>query len=737
MNRPQLAWNVLTRLGPRIAWLRAEGLLKKMSGWNRRHFRARKWSDIDLPSICIGEVTVNDYADFKRRNSPQFLFPIGRPPDGFHPPESHSARQPDLRERLKFLKENRCVNFFRAPTAAVVDATSPDHLWSSSDLPWYEVPDFLSTQGDIRTLWEPSRAAWALDLARANGRADMADASALFWRWVDSWMRCCPPWQGLQWKCGQEAAVRFLAMAIGFWTFADDPASTPEHFVQFARLAWATGYRIEKHVHYARSQKNNHALSEACGLMLIGHLFPEFRDADNWFDRGRSIFCDELRRQVYADGTYLQNSMNYHRVMLQMSIIATLLARWHGCPFDSETIGRIGRAEEFLFQMLDEKTGQAPLYGNNDGALVLPLSECDFNDMRPAVQAAHFLVTGRRRFPAGPWDEDLLWLFGKESLSAPQEPSTSPTSSAFRQGGYYTLRSRESWGMIRCHTHRDRPGQYDQLHFDLWWRGQNVLHDSGTYLYFPAEGRACEDYFQLARSHNIVEIDGTPPVERVSRFLYFPWPKGRLRHFEADVNGVAYFEGEHFDYDRKPWRVLCRRAIARLNGDVWLIVDDLLGQGHHSAVLRWHLPDVPMELDAGRCAITVQMPVGDCHLALLDGCEGQQCRWSIVRGQVDSRGFQGFTSLYYGVREVTPTLEAEVVGRLPIRLISVFSGDWPITLQRGARARQNEIAELKWKEFSWQIECTPPMRQARRIVANITPLTIDDTSPRTRERSNR
>jgi asparagine synthase (glutamine-hydrolysing) len=428
--------------------------------------------------------------------------------------------------------------------------------------------------------------------------------------------------------------------------------------------------------------------------------------------------------------------MNYHRVMLQVATVAALVARWHNCPFDSATIERIGRAEEFLFQMLDERTGKSPQYGNNDGAWVLPLSECDFNDMRPAVQAAHYLVTGRRRLSAGTWDEDLLWLFGPEALATQEESSMPQTSSAFRAGGYYTLRGDGSWGMIRCHEYRDRPGHYDPLHFDLWWRGQNVLHDAGTYQYFPAEGRACEDYFQLSRSHNVVEIDGVSPVERVSRFLYFPWPKAHVRRFETNST-VPYFEGECLDYQRKPWQVLWRRAIAMLHADVWLIVDDLLGDGSHTSVLRWHLPNAPAELDVERNQVSMHTDAGDCHLTLPQYDDERAGRISLVRGQTDSEGLQGFASPYYGTKDPVPCVEIERSCRLPLRLVTIFASETAATCQFDVQSGQTHAAELKWKNLSWRITLNPPTRDAARIVIDASSLTATRGELSALERINR
>ena len=76
-------------------------------------------------------------------------------------------------------------------------------------------------QGDPRVLWEPSRAAWAMDCAKAAAYREAEDAGALYWHWVDSWMKACPPFQGFQWKCGQESAVRLIAVLFGFWALAN------------------------------------------------------------------------------------------------------------------------------------------------------------------------------------------------------------------------------------------------------------------------------------------------------------------------------------------------------------------------------------------------------------------------------------------------------------------------------------------------------------------------------------
>ena len=77
---------------------------------------------------------------------------------------------------------------------------------------------------------------------------------------------------------------------------------------------------------------------------------------------GRRVLEHEIRRQIYEDGSYLQHSMNYHRLMLHDCIWAIRLAELNGQPLSSKLIDRVRRAAEFLFQMTDPDTGRVPNY---------------------------------------------------------------------------------------------------------------------------------------------------------------------------------------------------------------------------------------------------------------------------------------------------------------------------------------------------------------------------------------
>lgn len=137
-------------------------------------------------------------------------------------------------------------------------ARSPDRQWWRRNL---LDPEF----GDVKDLWEPARFGWVYDLVRGYLLTrDPRYRAAFVERFVD-WWAANPPMTGPHWSCGQETAIRAIAMlyAEANLDLGDDGRTVID-------ALGASGERIRDAIGYALSQRNNHGLSEAVGLLAIG-----------------------------------------------------------------------------------------------------------------------------------------------------------------------------------------------------------------------------------------------------------------------------------------------------------------------------------------------------------------------------------------------------------------------------------------------------------------------------------
>lgn len=524
--------------------------------------------------------------------------------------------------------------------------TAPD------DRHWSQVSDFGF--GDIKFIWEASRFGFAFTLVRAYWRGGDERYAHAFWHLVENWREHNPPNVGPQWKCGQETSFRVLAWCFGLNGFLHSEATTPERAAALAQMVAASGERVAANFDFALSQRNNHGVSEALGLWTIGVLFPELKAAEHWADRGREALETQGRELIYDDGAFSQHSVNYQRVMLHDYLWALRLGDVLQQPFSAELRERVAGSVELLYQLQDTESGAVPYFGQNDGALILPLNTCDYRDFRPVVTAITYLATGKHRYPSGPWDEDLLWLFGPDALHAQRDAAAQSDLSA-PEGGCYTLRSTSGFAFMRCGSFRHRPSQADLLHVDLWWRGQAIALDAGTYSYnAPAPW---DNVLAGSTFHNSVTVDGADQMERAGRFLWLPWAQGWVRQQARSAAGaLAYWEGEHDGYRRLKAPVSHRRSVVRLGADHWVVADALSSASVHRYRLHWLLHNDPHQWDEVAGRLRLHTLRGEYHIQT--GAAGSAAAFSLVRA--DSQSARGWQAPYYGVRLPALSMDAVV-----------------------------------------------------------------------------
>jgi len=560
---------------------------------------------------------------------------------------------------------------------------------------------------DIKYLWEPARFTWIYTLVRAYILSGDDSYVETFWREFEAFADINLPNLGPNWVSAQEVAIRLISYTFAYQIFYPAETSTPERINRLSNAIADHAARIPATLFYARAQHNNHLLSEAAGLITAGLALPSHPKAKEWLKLGSRWFNHALDTQITGSGTYIQQSTNYHRLMLQ-------LALWVSNLDDSiiETNKhKLAAATSWLLGMVDPDTGRVPNLGHNDGSYFQPLASCSYADYRPVVQAAALTFLGKRAFPSGHWDELPLWL-GLAELAQNLEGETDefpePIKLNDHPGSHLTLhdQTNSTWASFRLAHFNARPAHADQLHLDLWWREHNVALDAGTFLYNAPP--PWDNALIHSGIHNTVTINGYDQMTHAGRFLWLDWAQVEIIDQFTDRDGkrvkiIAQHDGYH------QFGVNHRRSITCESSGKWTVEDDLIplnkntykpsaddetsstasrSEQKYRARLHWLLPDWSWEIenDGKRSPIEFRLrsPLG--WIILNIGIESatredevfpqpvvQLVRaGELAHGSGAASPVSGWVSPTYGYKIPALSLAVEIETHLPIR----FTSQW-------------------------------------------------------------
>lgn len=463
---------------------------------------------------------------------------------------------------------------------------------------WTEINDYSREAGDIKYVWEKARFAYLYDIIRYDYHFK-EDCSVLVFNDILSWIKANKVNSGPHYKCSQEISLRVMNWTFALFYYKNSPHLTDEIFDQIQYAIYWQLHHVYANINFSRiAVRNNHAITETLALYLGGLLYPSLPGASVWKTRGKQWFEQEIIYQIYADGTFLQFSMNYHRVVIQLLTWALQLANLNGEHFSALVTEQARKSLVFLRACMDDTSGYLPNYGANDGALFFRLNNQHYRDYRPQLQALAVILDMDAAFPE--IYEDVYW-YGK---SAGNYKSTVLESGKslyeFPAGGYYLCRENETLTFMRCGNHRDRPSQADNLHLDIWHKGENVLMDAGSYKYNTDE--ATLRYFMGSASHNTVMIDNHDQMEKGPRFIWYNWTQClNAKLIETDDEYI--WEGTITAFQHIRPDITHRRVVRKKKGELKWIVEDYIQnkppelkmhQLWHTCLperLRWNVKD--------------------------------------------------------------------------------------------------------------------------------------------------
>lgn len=451
---------------------------------------------------------------------------------------------------------------------------------------WSEISDLSEEAGDIKFVWEKSRFSYLLTLIRYDYHFE-EDLSEFVFSEIESWIDANPINQGPNWRCSQEISLRIFNWCYALYYYQNSDALTEVRWRKIQNVIYASLHHVYHHINFSRiAVRNNHAITETLFLTLSNILFPFIPETKKWSKDGLKWFEKEIDYQIYDDGTFLQHSMNYHRVVIQLFSLGISVFEKNQQVFSRFVYDKAYKSINFLYQCMQTENGWLPNTGANDGALFFPFTDSDYRDYRPQLDALHFNLTNKHLFNEIFITENCDWL-GNVSISNNFAPlSLHYGNLSFPIGGYYIHRDTKTFSLLRCVAYRNRPNQSDNLHLDIWIGGENVLRDQGSYKYNTS--KELIDYFKGVEAHNTISISGESQMKRGSRFMWYNWVKKADAKFLSKKDFNIFSEISGFEHIHN--NIVHRRNIFQIsNSLIWEVEDTIEGASNLSKSIFWHV----------------------------------------------------------------------------------------------------------------------------------------------------
>jgi hypothetical protein len=309
------------------------------------------------------------------------------------------------------------------------------------------------------------------------------------------------------------------------------------------------------------SSLGNHTVTECLGLVMAGALFSNDFQGREWLNIGIRLLEQEAEHLILSDGGPMEQSLNYHRFVLDLYWLAVDFLKKNNLHDCSRLKNRLQLGETFLKAFLGPD-GSVPAIGDSD----------DGYAVAPGLHPEYVLQ-----------DSTVL-----------EEIKTFPTS------GYTVIHNGNGLRLTFDHGPLGMPPLYNHGHADglsmtLSLGEHDFLIDPGTYQYNgDAELRT---YFKGTRAHNTVCVDEENQAEQLTGFIWdkpynIEWTR------KTTPDGYEVIRASHDGYKRLPHPVIHQRRLVYEPSAFILVEDSFRGTGRHNFALHFHLhPDVLVEQD--------------------------------------------------------------------------------------------------------------------------------------------
>ncbi len=534
--------------------------------------------------------------------------------------------------------------------------------------------------GDHKVTWELNRHQHFMLLGRAYRVTGDTAYARCFAERLEAWLDANPPKLGINWASSLEIAYRAISWLWAIELFRDADALGPPLLQRALRVLYLHARHLERYLSLYFSP-NTHLTGEALGLLYLGVLLPEFRDAERWRTLGWEILVQQVPRQIHDDGVYFEHASHYHRYTADIYLHAMGLAGLAGLPVPGVMRQRLERAMDHLAD-LTRPDGTIPFIGDDDGGALVSLEERGYADVRAALGIASVMLD-RPDYAvvAGAASQEALWMLGPEGAESIRAASGGEPprhlSRLYAEGGYAIMR--DGWGARAHHLVVDSGplgamncghAHSDALSFELTALGRPALVDPGTFTYTgdPAD----RDAFRLSSAHNTLTVDGSSASVPAGPFS---WTHAAGAVVERWWTGSCtdILVASHDGFLRLPSPVRHRRKILFVRTGFWVVVDSMVTEGAHQAVANFHGAIGSRLMPRGPTSAVLSLP---------GGTRQERLHFS-VHGDVSSvRWEEDWVSPVYGAKVLAPCIRVATQGHSElVTLLVPAAGDEVVTVE--------------------------------------------------------
>jgi hypothetical protein len=286
-----------------------------------------------------------------------------------------------------------------------------------------------------------------------------------------------------------------------FWTAQISSPVTGQLASSIKSCIWEDACRLAATIEYGLGV-HNHLLNNARALFQASAALQDCAEAASWRRLAFKIWDAYFPELVLPDGVFVEQSSHYHLLLCRTALEYTIASRRsdHSLPegFEGTVRAMFRLANELL-----RADGTLPRFGDNSPDHIV-------EDLWGLLAAAHYhgLLDETPRHTA---ITPLTVYYCGLMPDLPCGPAIT-RSRFYPEGGFAFLSSSLHRAELVVHVD-PRPeaqahGDSGQGSFELWWRGQVLIREPGSFL---KSGCQKSDWYRSGAANNVTCLNGLAP----------------------------------------------------------------------------------------------------------------------------------------------------------------------------------------------------------------------------------